>query len=74
LGFCEGGADMAKNKFRGPDYEEHSFEDQDGNLIGKIRVKPSGILWKKADGKKYYRVTLDKFIEWILEKGETVEQ
>ncbi len=65
---------MAKNKFRGPDYEEHSIEDENGKLIGKIRIKPSGLLWKKVDGKKYHRVTLDDFIAWILDKGDLVEQ
>ncbi len=65
---------MSKNKFRGPDYEEHSIEDETGKLVGHLRIKPSGILWKKPDGKKFYGVRLEKFIDWIVNNGQTKVQ
>lgn len=63
-----------KNRFRGPEYEEHQIEDENGKLIGHIRIKPSGILWKKSDGKKWYRVPMDFFVGWILQNGDLVKQ
>ena len=32
------------NSFRPKKYEDHEIVDSDGNVVGHIRVKPSGIL------------------------------
>jgi len=34
-------------------------------LIGTIRVKPSGILWKPAGQRQFYAVALETFGAWI---------
>lgn len=54
-----------KNHFRGAVFHDHEIAGEDGRKIGELRVKPSGLLWKNKDKGKYYRVPLDKFIEWI---------
>jgi hypothetical protein len=58
-----------KNQFAEPSFYEHTIADEHGKIIGHIRVKPSGVSWKKVDGKKWYGVTLAHFAEWIVANG-----
>ena len=62
------------NRFRGPSFEEHQIEDEEGTLIGTLRIKPTGILWKKRDARKFKAVTLDVFAAWITETGKDLQQ
>jgi hypothetical protein len=43
--------------------------DNNGSVIGTIRIKPSGILWKPKGQHKFLRVSLDTFIGWITHKN-----
>ena len=56
------------NKFKSPVYIEETIMDNNGNTIGTIRIKPSGILWKPSGSPKYYSIPLDDFIAWITDK------
>jgi len=61
---------MAKNSLRRPELVEAQIEDEKGKLVGTIRVKPTAVLWAKTDAKKWRRVQLAAFIEWIEANGE----
>ena len=65
---------MAKNTLRRPDLIEAQIEDENGKLIGTVRVKPTAIMWAPSDAKKWRRVGLAKFIEWIDAEGELGEK
>jgi predicted hotdog family 3-hydroxylacyl-ACP dehydratase len=65
---------MGTNDFRRPKFVDHIIEDDDGNIVCTIRVKPSGISWTPADGKKWRRVSLGKFAEFMQENGELTEK
>ena len=56
-----------KNKFAAPAYIEESVVNENGNAVGKIRIKPSGILWKPKGQQKFYAVPLAKFIAWVTD-------
>jgi len=56
-----------KNAFRSPDFVEETIEDENGDVLGSVRVKPSSILWKPKGKHKYRAVPLDRFIEWITD-------
>ena len=58
---------LYKNKFRSPDHIEETIVDENNNVIGTLRIKPSGILWKPKGKQKFYAVTLDQFREWITD-------
>jgi len=57
------------NTFQSPKFYEEKILDESGELIGTIRVKPSGVLWKPKNARKYFSVTLDKFTEWITSEA-----
>ena len=60
---------MSTNEFRTPKFVDHVIQGEDGLVVGTIRVKPSGIGWCPADGKKWRSVTLGKFIEFMETRG-----
>ena len=53
-------------KFRAPFIEE-TVIDGDATVIGRIRVKPSSVMWKPKGRGKFYSVSLDKFTKWITD-------
>ncbi len=53
------------NRFTSPKYLEETIENDDLGIVGTIRIKPSGVLWKPKGQQKYYRVDLDSFTSWI---------
>jgi hypothetical protein len=54
------------NKFRSSEYHEETIvSEQDGTVVGTIRIKPSSVLWKPSGAHKFYSVSLAKFGEWI---------
>jgi len=54
-----------KNSFASPQFVEETILDEKLNVIGVIRIKPSGVSWKPKGQTKFYSVTLEKFTEWI---------
>lgn len=61
---------MAVNSFRPRKFEDHEIVDDDGMVVGHIRVKPSGILWAPYNSKVWYGVSLNQFADWIEDKGK----
>jgi hypothetical protein len=55
------------NRFESQMYVEEKILDENGKLIGVLRMKPSGVLWKPSGAGKFYSVTIEKFIEWITD-------
>lgn len=52
------------NSFSSPKYIEETIVNDDG-VVGYIRIKPSGILWKPKGERKYFSVPLERFTDWI---------
>ena len=55
------------NRFKSPEFAQYTILREDGSVVGTIRLKPSSILWKASSGKRFYRVKLEKFIDWITD-------
>jgi hypothetical protein len=53
------------NSFRSPGHIEERIVDGEGSVIGTIRVKPSSVLWKPTNARKFHSVSLKKFTDWI---------
>jgi len=53
------------NRFASQEFVEERVLDQKGNVVGTIRIKPSGVLWKPKGAGKFYSVPLSTFIDWI---------
>lgn len=56
-----------KNSFRAPAYYEEEIVDEEGSVVGKIRIKPSSILWKPKNARKYFSIKLEIFTDWITD-------
>ena len=61
---------MASNNFKPQKFVDHEIVDSDGEMVGTIRVKPSGILWSPKDRKKWRGVTLDSFASFMEKNGK----
>ena len=58
-----------RNSFKSGKYHEETIVDENGRVVGTIRIKPNAILWKPKGGrKKFYAVPLMKFAGWITDK------
>ena len=56
-----------KNAFTSPDFVEETITDGNGNIVGTIRIKPSGVLWKPKGKQKFLSVPLETFKHWITD-------
>jgi hypothetical protein len=65
---------VATKTFRTPKFVDHVIQDDDAVVIGTIRVKPSGVAWAPADGKKWRRVSLRKFVAFMEREGRLREK
>ncbi len=63
-----------KNSFASPDFIEEVVLDENGNKVGTIRIKPSGILWKPSGKQSFCSVPLDKFAAWITDPATKAKQ
>lgn len=60
---------MATNSFKLKKFEDHEIVDENKKIVGHIRVKPSGILWSPADGKRWYGISLAEFSAYLIANG-----
>lgn len=65
---------MSTNEFRQPKFVDHIIEDEEGLVVGTIRVKPSGVGWAPKNSKKWRLVSLEKFIAFMQENGRLTEK
>lgn len=56
-----------KNRIKAPAFIEHTILDGQDKPVGRIRIKPSNVLWKKKGAGKFWNVSLDEFINWITD-------
>lgn len=62
-------------QFGRPKYYDHEILHKDGGgKIGTLRVKPTGVLWKPKNARKFHAVSLDQFVEWISDKKRSGSQ
>jgi hypothetical protein len=43
---------------------------EDGQVFGKIRLKPSGILWRPKGKRSWYGVTIEAFADYAEQNGQ----
>jgi hypothetical protein len=65
---------VAKNSFRTAKLVDHVIQDDDGLVVGTVRVKPSGIAWASAESKKWRMVPLDRFAQFVERHGKLKEK
>jgi hypothetical protein len=66
---------MSRNSFRVPKFVDHVIEDPErGRIVGTLRIKPSGVAWASRDEKKWRRVSLAKFIDFMNQNGKLKEK
>ncbi len=51
--------------FRSSKFAEEVVLDGNGDVVGTIRIKPTGVLWKPRNAREWYSVSLDGFASWI---------
>ena len=59
-----------KNRFSPDKYYDHRIVREDGEVVGHIRVKPSGILWAPKNARLWYGVSLQKFADLMEQEGK----
>jgi hypothetical protein len=65
---------MSSNNFKPRKYEDFEIVNSTGAKVGAIRVKPSGVLWKPVNTRKWYGVKLDTFADFMEENGRRQNQ
>ena len=48
--------------------------EANGKVVGTIRIKPSGVLWKPKGKGKYFRKSLEDFAAWITDPKTKASQ
>lgn len=61
---------MSKNNFRPEKFYDFEIVDEGSRVIGKIRVKPSSMLWKSKGSHNWLGVSLGKFADFMIENGK----
>ena len=62
---------MARNQFRASPVEQHTIEDENGTIVGYIRVEPNRISWRPQASKHWKYLTLAEFAKLATEHGKT---
>ncbi len=60
---------MSKNNFRPEKFYDFEIVDEKSRVVGKIRIKPSGILWKSKGSRDWLGVDLESFATFMNDKG-----
>ena len=60
---------MSKNNFRPEKFYDFEIVNAENRIIGKIRVKPSGILWKSKGSRDWLGVDLETFATFMKKSG-----
>jgi hypothetical protein len=63
-----------KNSFTSPDFVEETVVDETGAKLGTIRIRPSSVLWKPVNKRKFYSVSLKAFTTWITAEETAAKQ
>jgi hypothetical protein len=60
---------MSNNNFKPRKFEDFEIVDPNGLVVGHIRVKPSGVLWARANSKVWHGVGLKRFAQFLEARG-----
>ena len=60
---------MSKNNFRPGKFYDFEIVNEKSRVIGKIRIKPSGILWKSKGSRNWLGVDLESFASFMTKNG-----
>jgi hypothetical protein len=60
---------MSKNNFRPQKFYEFEIVNEESRVVGKIRIKPSGILWKSRSSHDWLGVDLESFATFMKDNG-----
>ena len=60
-----------KNSFKKNVAVDETIVNKHEKVIGTIRIKPSGILWREGGTSGYHNAPLDDFIAWIKKYRKT---
>jgi len=63
-----------KNSFASPDFIEETVLDEGGVKVGTIHIKPSSVLWKPVNKRKFYSVSFKAFTAWITAEETAAKQ
>jgi hypothetical protein len=61
------------NTFVAPKAQEFTIQNDKGEAVGHIKIRPSSVLWRDAEGTQWYRLRLARFIALAHEEGELVD-
>jgi hypothetical protein len=65
---------MAKNNFSPRKFEDHTIVDENGKVVGHIRVKPSGVLWAPSNAKVWHGLSLSDFAAYMVANGKKLKK
>ena len=57
------------NNFRPVKFYDFEIVNEESRVVGKIRIKPSGILWKSRGSHDWLGVDLEKFAIFMKDSG-----
>lgn len=60
---------MSVNRFSPEKFYDFKIVDDKDQVVGHVRIKPSGIHWAPKNSKKWYGVPLDQFDAWMKANG-----
>jgi hypothetical protein len=63
---------MAK-QFRGPVSQDFEIEENN-EMLGTLRIRPNGILWKPKRSQSWYRIAIEEFADYAKQQGTKVER
>ena len=65
---------MSKNNFKPEKFYDFEIVNEKSRVIGKIRVKPSGILWKSKGSHDWHGVDLESFATFMKDNGRKLKR
>ena len=54
-----------KNQFSPSQYYDYRIKNEKGEMVGRIRVKPSGVLWAPKNARLWRGVSIRKFAAFM---------
>ena len=60
---------MSTNRFNPEKFHDFTIVDDDSQVVGHIRVKPSSVLWAPKNSKLWHGISLDRFSSLMEEHG-----
>jgi hypothetical protein len=62
------------NRFQPEKFRDHMIVSETGEVVGHVRLKPSGILWAPKSAKIWYGLSLDQFARIMESQGKRLKK